>query len=385
MDLAAMLRSRWAIFTVLLVTGVLSVASQNFALKPFWDYQIYDAAMSCFHDGCNPYTANLGRYRFVYPPVFLRVFAPFNFTVAYSLLILSMLVIGLWRLSDVAGRADVAIAGFLTSATGVLSLLTGNLTLFAHLLVIGLSLHAFQRAERWGPALGLAAAVFVISVIKPYFLAYALILLVLRPRRIALFAAVIAGVALATAAQAFADPELWRSFKASLIAQTFSRGDLGFTLFSPVYEKTGALIVGVGAHLAVIGALALATVALLLRGERRPWRAMNASELFYCLALAIVLNPRLKEYDLSALMACVYLSVYLAPKRDVLTDLALLVGLPLLTVATTLDVLLARHLGIDTPLSLAVSYFLAIYGGFAVASWNLWRSHRSSGTEPATV
>ena len=266
MDLAAMLRSRWAIFTVLLVTGVLSVASQNFALKPFWDYQIYDAAMSCFHDGCNPYTANLGRYRFVYPPVFLRVFAPFNFTLAYSLLILAMVGVGLWRLSSLFGKADIAIVGLLTNATGVLSLLTGNLTLFAHLFIIGLALDAFERAGRLAPVLIFAGAVLLISVIKPYFLAYAIVLLVLRPRRIVLFAVVVFGAALAAASQAFTDPELWRSFKASLIAQTFSRGDLGFTLFSVVYEKTGVLVVGVGAHLAVIGGLAITTAVLLGSG-----------------------------------------------------------------------------------------------------------------------
>lgn len=341
-------------------------------VEPFWDYEVYKAAIHCFGSGCDPYAFEANGLLFVYPPVFLRLFSVFSFPETYSIVLAVMAAVTLFAMRDLRAHASFALLGFLTGGGGLLAALTGNFTTLAHLLIIALA-YASYRSEKsvLAPA-ALAVAILVFSALKFYFLAYAVILLLLPRRRASLVFALPVGVALAVAAQMALDHDLWTAFSAALYKQTLANGDLGFTLFGVAQRRFGNLAGALALHeLVVLAMLALAILGR-CRNESTAPKIRSESELFYVLAALILINPRLKDYDFAAFMVCVYLAVSLAERRHALIDGFFAYVLPLTAIIGVCILNFGPALGLPISAPYASVYFFAVYASFLLVSIRSW-------------
>jgi hypothetical protein len=348
------------------------IFSYKAIVAPFWDYEVYRAAVDCFVGGGDPYSLDAGKLFFVYPPLFLRLFSVFGFPETYGLAIAVMAAVALFAMRDLRAQASFALLGFLTGGGGLIAILTGNFTIIAHLLVIALA-HAAYRAEKstLAPA-ALALAILLFSALKFYFLAYAAIFLLLPRRRALLFLALPAGVVLVTLAQMALDHELWAAFSAALYRQTLANGDLGFTLFGIVERRYGLLLGGLALHEGVALAMIALAVGLRWRAGARAPNIRSQSELFYVLAALILVNPRLKDYDFAAFMVCVYLSVALSERRSPLIDGFFAFVLPITAAVAAVVLNVGPALGLPITAPYASVYFFASYGSFFLLSVRSW-------------
>ncbi|WP_322030646.1 hypothetical protein [Paraburkholderia sp. J76] len=286
----------------------------------FWDYHVYEKGLSCYLQGPNPYACASGDFPFVYPPIFLKVFSVIDFPTAFVFLVLA----------SAAGIAGVSVSlkssipfhrlapglilGFLISGSGFASIQTGNISVFAHLLLVSLAWFLYTKRSIYSIAL-YAIAIVLFSAIKPYFLAYALLYLFLPRRSWLAFVAVLLSVAGIYMAQPALYPQLWAGFQGAIYNQIIQHGDAGLTIFG-VFSKFGMGKVGFVFHLLLMLAVVLISAIRRYRHGQRSLHISSASELFYFLAILILLNPRLMSYDFSVFAVCLYLSMLLSSRGD---------------------------------------------------------------------
>lgn len=301
----------------------------------FWDYRVYERGLSCFASGPNPYACASGDFPFVYPPFFLKIFSAVDFSAAFSLLVLTSIAgiacVLIHLKSSIPYRRLVPclILGFLIGGSGFASIQTGNISVFAHLLLVSLSylLYKNQSTRTLAPH---ALAIVFLSAIKPYFLAYALLYLFLPRRSLVAFVAVVLSVSGIYIVQPAFYPELWAGFQGAIYDQIVRHGDAGLTIFG-VFSKFGMGKIGLLLHLVLILLVVLTSIKLRKRYGRNSLRITTGSELFYFLGILILLNPRLMSYDFSVFSVCLYLSMILSSRGDGWVGL-FIIGFPFLTI-----------------------------------------------------
>ncbi|QGZ60268.1 hypothetical protein [Paraburkholderia acidisoli] len=332
---------------------------------PFWDYHVYVDALARLHAGANPYAAQA--LPFVYPPLFLNLFGHAPFASVYALFAAAALGCALWGI----GRSPVwlvAALGFLTGGAGVGGIVTGNFAIFAHVLLVAL-FYAASRDEGLGTDASRALAwliallIVVFASIKIYFFAYAFVFLFLpKATRYLLLAA--AGVALAGVAQVVFEPQQWAAFEAMLRLQMLVRNDAGLVLPGLLQRHLHALppFVDVLVHVTIVTALFVYAINP-LRAPRAIAFGDVSGKLFYLLAFAIVLNPRLKEYDLGPFFACCFASLFLNRHGDTPRERAFFFAVPAAFIAAWIVVVLTRWFFV-----LDGAWVLGVYLVFALAS-----------------
>jgi hypothetical protein len=311
-------------------------------LHPLWDLRVYAGAVQACQSGQSAYALSDG-FLFVYPPFSVKLACALS-PQALSAVLLSLYAVAVaafaWQLRHLSRAVLLEgwVAFFAMGALGVNALASGNVTVFMHMalcavLLAGLGaehwgshsspvsqasspglLHASPRISPWfWPLLALCA------LIKPYFLAYALVPVALKRSRAALLSA--AAVMVLVAGGWWLDrvlhPQMFEEFLAALRAQTVQKGDMGLSL-SSVLSWYHLGLWGVPSHLLVWGGL----VALRLGLERKSASSTTDQWLFWVVA-AIELNPRVKSYDLAVLMLLCTISQVrnLSPGRFVWTQL----------------------------------------------------------------
>ncbi|MEX3926111.1 hypothetical protein AB4Y36_19065 [Paraburkholderia sp. BR10936] len=286
----------------------------------FWDYHVYEKGLSCYSQGPDPYACASGDFPFVYPPAFLKVFSVVDFPSAFAFLVLAsvagIVCVSLSLKSQIPYHrlAPCLVLGFLIGGSGFASIQTGNISVFAHLLLVSLSYFLYTRRSAYTLAPH-AIAIILFSAIKPYFLAYALLYLFLPRRSLLAFVAVLLSVAGIYIAQPALYPQLWAGFQGAIYNQIIQHGDAGLTIFG-VFSRFGMGKVGFALHLLLMLLVVLISAALRYRHGQRAVQISSASELFYFLAILILLNPRLMSYDFSVLAVCLYLSMILSSRGD---------------------------------------------------------------------
>jgi hypothetical protein len=305
-------RASKIIVLIPLLIGViwLAYSFQFLSQGIFWDLGIYEKAVSVFRSGGNPYQLN-GYLSFVYHPLVLRFMALFgsHLDIALMAAYVGSLLFFFSSLGSNRSWWFYAFLAFAYCGIGTISIGSGNVTAFFHLILLGILLRNISNGENDRVASSNGFLVFILlvllfSLVKPYMLAYLLIPMVLtwksNQQRSTWTLVLLAGLFLALIlilSSLYFGAE-FQSFLSAVQSQTIGKRDLGYGLVMYFYEyylSAGTLIYRAFVlHFAILGAILLITLFLAKRSG-----ALNTSRFALLLYfLLTILNPRLKVYDL---------------------------------------------------------------------------------------
>ena len=315
----------------LLLTLLISIAWSLYSVQflaqgIFWDLGIYEKAVGVFNAGGNPYELN-GYLSFVYQPLVLRAMAMFGASLGPVLIVLYIASL-LFFLRSLGTNRSWWLYSFLAFAycgIGTISIGSGNVTVFFHLVLLGLLLRSIGDEEtlegsssnRTGAFI---LAVLLFSLVKPYMLAYLLIPLVSTWKTtqqksiwtLAFLAGALFALTLLLSSLYFGAE--FQSFLSAVQGQTIGKRDLGYGLVMYFYEyylSAGPLIYRAFVlHFAILGAVIL--IALFLAKRSGLLNSARFTLLLYF--LLTILNPRLKVYDLFP--ALIALFIFASPLKQ---------------------------------------------------------------------
>ena len=291
----------------------------------FWDLGIYAKAINIFNNGGDPYSPNqLGGYlSFVYHPLILHGMALFEswlFPALVTFYIASMV----YFLFSLRNNSNLWLSLFLAFAycgIGFISLASGNLTVFLHLILLAilvksssqdLSQNKNQNLSSFTSTNNTAFVILVIafSIIKPYFLVYLAIPLIMQWGKNEVVAKTIRLIltwvsiffALMISSSLFYSTE-FSAFIASLQNQTLGKRDLGYgfvMFFYDYYLSAGTLIYRAFVlHFAIAVLLLLISIYLAIKNKWLNTNNLKSAYFPFLLYFLLTLfNPRLKVYDL---------------------------------------------------------------------------------------
>lgn len=328
----------------------------NYLGKPvFWDHKVCLRALHDLSAGLNPYRAD-AHDLFVYPPVVLDAFAGWPVPLFNAFLLAAGLT-SLWsfwaawrpssqQASHSAGLHDRPFAwacaiGF--GGLGVFVFATGNITPYLHFAVLA-SAHAWlvRQPQNLGCLLVFCGVLLVATLVKPYFAAYALVPILLTGWQAG--ATLASALNLVVALAIYAAYWVWDQgrmlqFLAAVQHQTQGKSDLGFAFFGLLHQAGWSTLTAGLVHAVAIALLASVCWYAVPRLSRS---GCTDQALALLCTLAILANPRLKEYDLFPLVTLWLLAFW---RRSTLSDRVLLVCIALASVALPFKVL---HLQRDT-------------------------------------
>jgi hypothetical protein len=276
----------------------------------FWDLGIYEKAVSVFNAGGNPYELN-GYLSFVYHPLVLRFMALFDNHLGIALIgtYLGSLIFFVSSLGNNRSWWLYSFLAFAYCGLGTISIGSGNVTVFFHLVLLGLLLRNIRDEETFGRGSNKLTGVFILTVVvfslvKPYMLAYLLIPLISNWKTtqqksiwsLTFLAGAILVLTLLLSSLYFGAE--FQSFLSAVRGQTIGKRDLGYGLVMYFYEyylSAGSLIYRAFVlHFAILSVLIL--IILLLAKRSGLLNSARFALLLYF--LLTILNPRLKVYDL---------------------------------------------------------------------------------------
>lgn len=322
----------------------------------FWDLGIYEKAVSVFNAGGNPYELN-GYLSFVYHPLVLRFMALFGNVLGIALIGAYLLSLIFFASSLGSNRSWwlYSFLAFTYCGLGTISISSGNVTVFFHMVLLGLLLRNMRDEDTFGRGSSKLTGVFILAVVifslvKPYMLAYLLIPLVstwntARQKSIWSLTFMLGGLlALTLLLSSLYFGAEFQSFLSAVQGQTIGKRDLGYGLVMYFYEyylSAGSLIYRAFVlHFAILGAL---TLTILFLGKR--FGQLNTPRFALLLYfLLTILNPRLKVYDLFP--ALIALFIFASPLKQMLTSKWLFVIAYALSLSQLVDTPLFAHTGI---------------------------------------
>jgi hypothetical protein len=276
----------------------------------FWDLGIYEKTVAVFNQGGNPYELN-GYLSFVYHPLVLRLMALFGDYLGLVLIGAYLLSL-LFFLRSLGSNRSWWLYTFLAFAycgIGTISIGSGNVTVFFHLVLLGILLRhiTYNNTSVTSPRpsfTGFILAVLLFSLVKPYLLAYLLIPIVMTWRSnhqkhtwsLILVSVFVLAIILLLSSLYFGTE--FQAFLAAVRGQTIGKHDLGYGLvmyFYEYYSSAGPLIYRAFVlHFVILSILIVAILYLAKRSQliQKPHFVL----LLYF--LLTILNPRLKVYDL---------------------------------------------------------------------------------------
>ena len=288
----------------------------------FWDLGIYAKAINVLNSGGDPYSPDqLGGYlSFVYHPLVLHVMALFG---SWLLLVLITFYITsiIYFLFSLKKNSNLWLSAFLAFAycgIGFISIASGNLTVFFHLILLGiLARDASQDLEqkknsKLPTSINTTFVILLLafSIVKPYFLIYLAIPLIMQWGKKEDFAKTLRLVLtwmsifiiLMVSSSHFYGAE-FSSFISAVQNQTLGKRDLGYgfvMFFYDYYLSAGPLIYRAFVlHFAIAFLLLLISIYLAIKNK---WLSANnlksAYFPFLLYFLLTLFNPRLKVYDL---------------------------------------------------------------------------------------
>jgi hypothetical protein len=291
-----------------------------------WDLGIYEKAVLIFNSGSNPYEPNFYMstispgigHLFIYQPLILRGMALFGQQLG---IVMILLYVGslLFFIQSLGNRRAWWFASFFAFAycgLGTVSIGSGNVTTFLHLILISFLLRNISRDQITFTAF--VVAVILFSLVKPYLIVYLMIPLALtfqtslqkRVWQLTVAAGFIFTGTIIGSWLYFG--EEFQAFITAVRTQTIDKHDLGHGIvmyFYEYYRSAGSLIYRAYLlHFVILGVFILGT--LLLAKRSNLLNKSNFALLLYF--LLTILNPRLKVYDLfPALLALfIYASAF---------------------------------------------------------------------------
>ena len=288
----------------------------------FWDLGIYAKAINVLNSGGDPYSPDqLGGYlSFVYHPLVLHVMALFGSWLSLALMAfyIASIVYFLFSLKKNSNLWLSAFLAFAYCGIGFISIASGNLTVFFHLILLGiLARDASQDLEqkknsKLPTSINTTFVILLLafSIVKPYFLIYLAIPLIMQWGKKEGFAKTLRLVLtwisifiiLMVSSSLYYGAE-FSSFISAVQNQTLGKRDLGYGLvmfFYDYYLSAGPLIYrAFFLHFAIAFLLLLISIYLAIKNK---WLcADNSNSAYFPFLLYFLLtlfNPRLKVYDL---------------------------------------------------------------------------------------
>ena len=288
----------------------------------FWDLGIYAKAINVLNSGGDPYSPDqLGGYlSFVYHPLVLHVMALFGSWLSLALMAfyIASIVYFLFSLKKNSNLWLSAFLAFAYCGIGFISIASGNLTVFFHLILLGiLARDASQDLEQKKNSklptsinTTFVVLLLVFSIVKPYFLIYLAIPLIMQWGKKEDFAKTLRlvltwisiFVILMISSSLFYSAK-FSAFIASLQNQTLGKRDLGYgfvMFFYDYYLSAGPLIYR-AFYLHFLIAVALLLISIYLAIKNKWLSTDNSNSAYFPFLLYFLLtlfNPRLKVYDL---------------------------------------------------------------------------------------
>ena len=288
----------------------------------FWDLGIYAKAINVLNSGGDPYSPDqLGGYlSFVYHPLVLHVMALFGSWLSLALMAfyIASIVYFLFSLKKNSNLWLSAFLAFAYCGIGFISIASGNLTVFFHLILLGIlardaSQDLEQKKNSKLPTSRNTTFVILLlafSIVKPYFLIYLAIPLIMQWGKKEGFAKKLRLVLtwmsifiiLMVSSSLFYGAE-FSAFITSLQNQTLGKRDLGYgfvMFFYDYYLSAGPLIYrAFFLHFAIAFLLLLISVYLAIKNKWLSTDNSNSAYFPFLLYFLLTLfNPRLKVYDL---------------------------------------------------------------------------------------
>jgi len=290
----------------------------------FWDLGIYAKAINIFNSGGDPYspTELSGYLSFVYHPLVLHGMALFGSWLS-PLLITFYIASVVYFIFCLRKNSNLWLSAFLAFAycgIGFISITSGNITVFFHLIMLSILLRAVSQDFGQNGTENLfhftsANSTFVIlaltfSIVKPYFLIYLAIPLLMqwgknegisKTLRFVLTWSSIFLVLMISSSLFYAVE--FTAFMSALQTQTLGKRDLGYGIvmfFYDYYLSAGSLIYRAFIlHFLIASLVSLVVLYLAIKNK---WLSTNRKNVAYFTFLLYFLltlfNPRLKVYDL---------------------------------------------------------------------------------------
>ena len=288
----------------------------------FWDLGIYAKAINVLNSGGDPYSPDqLGGYlSFVYHPLVLHVMALFGSWLSLALMAfyIASIVYFLFSLKKNSNLWLSAFLAFAYCGIGFISIASGNLTVFFHLILLGiLARDASQDLEqkknsKLPTSINTTFVILLLafSIIKPYFLIYLAIPLIMQWGKKEGFAKTLRLVLtwisifiiLMVSSSLYYGAE-FSSFISAVQNQTLGKRDLGYGLvmfFYDYYLSAGPLIYRAFVlHFAIAFLLLLISIYLAIKNKWLSAGNLNSAYFPFLLYFLFTLFiPRLKVYDL---------------------------------------------------------------------------------------
>ena len=288
----------------------------------FWDLSIYAKAINVLNSGGDPYSPDQlsGYLSFVYHPLVLHVMALFGSWLSLALMAFYIASI-VYFLFSLRKNSNLWLSAFLAFAycgIGFISIASGNLTVFFHLILLGiLARDASQDLEqkknsKLPTSINTTFVILLLafSIVKPYFLIYLAIPLIMQWGKKEGFAKTLRlvltwisiFVILMISSSLFYGAE-FSAFITSLQNQTLGKRDLGYgfvMFFYDYYLSAGPLIYRAFVlHFLIAVALLLISIYLAIKNKWLSTDNSNSAYFPFLLYFLLTLfNPRLKVYDL---------------------------------------------------------------------------------------
>ena len=322
----------WVLLMALMsIVSIILTADRFGEISPIlWDLRVYQRAVAEFISGYNPWSSDHG-FLFVYHPYVLRLLVFFDslFPLQYWLLgfygIASLLFLHFGFRLCVAPAISpscrpsgpvlmiLLLAAIAYGGAGTLAFMTGNMTPYLHFFLMAI-FAAWGTTGRRSWTWCYLAAVTFFGIIKPYFLAYLLLLFAVVPARQGLIIGIasVLAAALIFFSAALSVPSDFDSYLAALEQQILTKADLGYSVYGLIHRfgtATGAFLVHFGASMVLIA------LSIYWAGKVREPLRRNMLPL---IIVAVIINPRMKEYDFLLAVIVLFTWLYLTFGRDVL-------------------------------------------------------------------
>lgn len=318
--------NKYWVLTLVIVSSYIAKNLFNIDLNYlFWDLNVYVRAVNDVVQGTDPYRQDV-IYPFIYHPYVLKTFTFLNYFFSIKIWLVCLYFVScaffiyelvlFSRLNRETFSSEkenliilVLLAALCFGDAGLVAIKTGNITLFLHFLLLTTFFYAYRKKSCTSTTL-FVLIIIINSVIKPYFLAYVLLLPYLIRKSSALhfslsiflvcFFIWISGETVT--------PDLYSSFMKALRYQTLGQGDLGYSIFGLVHTKTGKPL-GIIFHCLIM----LSYLLLLLLYAKKSGLRMRSSYFIPLIIIFIIfINPRMKIYDfpIAILFSYLYLWIY---------------------------------------------------------------------------
>ncbi|MET1256090.1 hypothetical protein [Aliikangiella maris] len=291
---------------ILFIAGVLfSLITLVFFRKNyFWDLELYSTAISAFLSGVTAYS-EFNELRFVYSPYVLVFFSFFGSNLSLFLLLFYGGVL-LFLLNNKLTKElfvfSIMSAGAFVNEFFIHSIMTGNLTLFLHFLIIGIASCQTKRSLFY-----FLMVILIASIVKPYLLAYLILGFTIwtdNKKQYFFFSLLtIVVFTIVFLSQMVFTPELYDDFIFSLHAQAIGDSeragrDVGYApyfIFGYFFDKYYALLF----HVIFVISISILALYIYRLISKHIYCAIDLQKILFFMALIVItlLNPRMKIYD----------------------------------------------------------------------------------------